>query len=69
MQLEETWYAGQTEAKRSGHTTMLKQVPHGLLFPFVLTISPTGSRDRPQSRTITDEPDFRHGRRWPTGFY
>ena len=32
MQLEEIWYAGQTEARKSGHTTMLKQVFRNLFF-------------------------------------
>lgn len=34
----------------------------------ILTTSLTGSCDRPQNRTIIDELDFGHGRRWPAGF-
>ena len=69
VQLEETWYAAQTEARKFEHTTMLKQVPYCFLYSSILTTSSlTGSCDRPQNRTIVDELDFGHGRRWPTGF-
>jgi hypothetical protein len=36
--------------------------------PILTTSSLTGSRDRPQNRTIIDELDFGHGRRWPASF-
>jgi hypothetical protein len=36
--------------------------------PILTTSSRTGSRDRPQNRTITDEFGFGHGRRRPAGF-
>ena len=37
--------------------------------PILTTSSRTGSRDRPQNRTITDELDFGLGKRWPAGFH
>ena len=69
VQLEETWYEGPTGARRFGHTTMPKRVPLVSFFFSNLTLPWTGSRDRPQDWTITDELDFSHGRRWPAGFH